>query len=154
MFSIVNRIYDFWKIPGFWRTNMVGASMRILGASMRKRLGSSMRMLGASMRMLGACLWSGWVHLCGCWVHIYGTVGCIVCGCWVHLCWCWVHLWGVGSFPKPPSGPRPRLSGLTFPPTTKAIAWPTSIFPTKSAWSTRTHVLEPVSNRQCNRQFN
>ena len=44
-------------------------------------------MLGASMRMLGACLWNGWAHLCG----------------------CWVHLWGIGSFPKSPSGPRPRL---------------------------------------------
>ena len=57
--------------------------MRILGASMEKRLGASMRMLGASMRKrLGASM---------------RMLGASL---------------GVGSFPKPPSGPRPRPPGL------------------------------------------
>ena len=88
-------------------TEMICQQTQKSGASMRKRLGASMRMLGASMRMLGACLWNGWVHsmrMLGASMRMLGA--CLWSG-WVHLCGCWVHLWGVGSFPKPPSGPRP-----------------------------------------------
>ena len=58
---------------------------------------------------------NGWVHVCGCWAYVYETVGCMYAdvgrmsmerlGACMRMLGAYL---GAGSFPKLPSGPRPR----------------------------------------------